>query len=104
MTRPPGLAVSVPVRGCGYAPCVDLPRTVNNVCAYHTQGHDKGLAGAAPHPRPPFRRSGRRYLVGNSTESTIGAAASTALSKVDSGATIAMARIRMDDPSGTSNR
>jgi len=50
------------------------------------------------------RRSRRRQGAWNSIESTTGVAASTAPSKRDSGATIAMARIRIDDPTGMSNR
>lgn len=49
-------------------------------------------------------RSPRCHVAWNSTESTTGAAASTARSKVDSDAMIAMAMVRMDDPSGMSNR
>lgn len=47
---------------------------------------------------------GRGHGALNSTESTIGAAASTARSKLDSGAMIAITRIRIDRSSGTSTR
>ena len=50
------------------------------------------------------RRSRRRHGVWNSIESTTGHAASTTLSKRDTGPMIATARVRMDNPSGTSNR
>ncbi len=126
-TPPPPLQTPGP-RGCQRTPRSGMPRPAHSGEAdamLPTDGSTETavspLPGVGEHPgsattrakprrvhgsspRPPVRRSGRRHLVGNSTDSTTGDAASTTRSKRASGAMIAMARIRMDDPSGTSNR